>query len=310
MSITSAATAGFVSRAAWGARRPRSVSRNISPGNGGVALHYGGNNTPVSSHNDCLRVIRSWQNYHMDGHGWVDIAYSMLVCQHGYVFAGRGAGVRTAANGSNHGNNTHYAVCWIGGARQTPTAAAMSAYAWAIRELRNSGGAGRSVKPHNHFNSTACPGSTISNAARQVDGRNIGGGGTTPSDPWEEYYMSLSGSDRKKMDKLMGLSEGRIDNLIEYAGTIGSNKLNQLDEFVTQLSREEMNAQSLVRQFALNHRERLPRVEKFVDDFERLVDSGDTSMQGVVIGGINAIDAIRDMGYTIETGSRHGVQKS
>lgn len=172
----SARIAGFVTRAASGLRGPVSVSRNITPANGGVAVHYGGPRQPAadsgSDHAKCVSTWRGWQNYHMDTHGWSDIAYTGGFCQHGYAFAGRGAGVRTAANGTNAGNQNFYAAVWIGGDGQTPTPAALDALEWWVNELRN-GGAGRQVRPHRYFKSTGCPGDPLVPVAASLNNANI-----------------------------------------------------------------------------------------------------------------------------------------
>lgn len=157
--------AGFVSRAAAGLRAPKSVSHNITPASGGVAIHYGGPRQPVAdpgaSHAKCVATWKAWQTFHMNTHGWVDIAYTGGFCNHGYAFAGRGAGVRTAANGTNTGNQNFYAVVWIGGEGQVPTQAALNAADWWINELRRLGKAGKAVRPHRFFKSTGCPGNQL-----------------------------------------------------------------------------------------------------------------------------------------------------
>lgn len=156
--------AGFVTRAAAGLRAPKSVSRNITPGNGGVAGHYGGPKQgaaePDALHELCIKTWRGWQAYHMNTHGWADIAYTGGFCNHGYAFAGRGAGVRTAANGTNDGNQRFYAVTWIGGQGQEPTQAARDAFEWWVAQLRKQG-AGRECRPHRYFKSTGCPGDPV-----------------------------------------------------------------------------------------------------------------------------------------------------
>lgn len=159
---------GFVSRADANLRAPRSVSYNITPANGGVAVHYGGPAQNISSHAECITRWRGWQDYHMDRHGWVDIAYSGGFCQHGYAFAGRGFGTRTAANGTNDGNQNFYAYTWIGGDGETPTRDALNALDWWVVEARKAGGAGRQVVPHQHFKSTACPGSYLVNYSKSL----------------------------------------------------------------------------------------------------------------------------------------------
>lgn len=166
----------FLTRADLGLRAPLSVSNNITPHIGGVAIHYGG---PAQScanrgadHALCLSTWRNWQAYHMNVHGWTDIAYTGGFCQHGHAFAGRGSGVRTAANGTEYGNQNYYAVVWLGGEGQAPSSAAGNAADWWIRELRRVGvQAGDRVKAHRYFKSTGCPGNLLENYAESRDGK-------------------------------------------------------------------------------------------------------------------------------------------
>lgn len=172
--------AGFVTRAAAGLRAPRSVSHNITPGAGGVAVHYGGPAVGIKSHAQCAGVWRAWQAYHMDTHGWVDIAYTLGYCDHGYVFAGRGAGVRTAAQGTNDGNDRFYAAVWLGGDGEVPSSKAFDALDWILNELRLHGGAGMEVRPHRYFHSTSCPGDALAIRAGARNGKPITGPKPTP----------------------------------------------------------------------------------------------------------------------------------
>lgn len=279
MSIMEPRVAGFVSRSSAGLRKPRSVSTNITPQHGGVAVHYGGSNVPTSGPASAKSRWKSWQDYHMNTHGWVDIAYTMGVDNWGFVYAGRGAGVRTAANGTNTGNQNFYAVCWIGGERQTPTKAALSAIAWAINELRESG-AGLAVKPHRYFKSTACPGSFLANEARKVDGATFEQQVDEPVDEWEVFWMSLS-DDEKRI----------------------------LKDFVSAIEEEGTNARSFVKQLLRRHREDIPALQGHVSRVNQYVELAKTSLQGVIVGSINAIDAVRDLGYDISTTGRTGPTK-
>lgn len=187
--------AGFVTRAEAGLRKPKSISRNISPGDGGVALHYGGPAQRLHNHADCVTRWRQWQDFHMDSRGWADIAYTMGVCQHGFVFAGRGAGIRTAANGTNYGNQNFYAVCWLGGEGQTPTQLALDAFEWAVLNLRKTG-AGRAVRPHQFFKGTACPGGHLVAHAGRLHNTDIGSNVPTPDPVQEDKVLYVySGSD-------------------------------------------------------------------------------------------------------------------
>jgi hypothetical protein len=177
--MVTAQIAGFVTRAEAGLGPARSYSSNIRPGLGGVALHYGGPPVRIRTHEDCVRTWRAWYAFHTGPErGWADIAYTMGVCSHGYAFAGRGARRRTAANGTNAGNDAYYAVCWIGGEGQTLTPKAADAFAWCVHELRTSGGAGRRVRPHSFFKGTGCPGDPTRSLAATLDLRDL-----RPSEP-------------------------------------------------------------------------------------------------------------------------------
>lgn len=151
---------GFIPRAEWGAAAPRSRSTNIRPV--GSLAHWMGPRVGHISHGRCFDYVRGVQRFHMDrvnGRGWVDIAYSMLPCRHGYVFAGRGAGIRTAANGTNDANSRFHAIALLVGQDDTVTADAIDAMWWAWDALgRGHMGDHRDVRP------TACPGPDIDRA--------------------------------------------------------------------------------------------------------------------------------------------------
>lgn len=180
---------GFVTRAQAKLRPPRSVSRNITADRGGVAVHYGGPAQKIRSHADCVARWRAWQTFHMDGHGWVDIAYTGGFCDHGYAFAGRGLGIRTAANGTDSGNQAYYAFVWIGGDGETPTANALGALAWWVQQARDHA-AGMRARPHRVFTSTSCPGPHLADAAARMDNRPILKPAPAPQ-PVQEDEMKL-----------------------------------------------------------------------------------------------------------------------
>lgn len=177
--MTTATIVKFVTRADAGLRQPRSISRNIAPQEGGTTIHYAGSNQRVSNllsgHTRCVNLWRGYQNYHMDSRGFADVAYTGAFCQHGYAFAGRGAGIRTGANGTNAGNYRYYAVVWIGGEGETPTREALNAMAWWIRDLRRAGAAGMRVVPHSFHKGTACPGDSLRSRTDEFDNKDITG---------------------------------------------------------------------------------------------------------------------------------------
>lgn len=177
---------GFVSRADAGLRKPRSASTNIRPSKGGVGLHYGGPPQGIVAHDQCADVWRAWQRYHMDKHGWSDIAYTFGACDHGYLLAGRGVGVRTAANGTDYGNDHFYAICWLGGEDEHPSRKALEAIEYGVHMLRSAkdgNAAGTAVKPHQFFKGTKCPGGALVATARLLDGKPIALATTPPAAP-------------------------------------------------------------------------------------------------------------------------------
>lgn len=220
--------AGFVTRDAAGLTAPRSVSRNVDPRRGGTALHYGGPPQPAArsgaAHTLCVSTWRAWQTFHKGpSRGWSDIAYSGGFCNHGFALAGRGYGVRTAANGTNDGNDRFLAVCWIGGEGQVPTQLALDAAEWWVAEFRFAG-AGSAVKSHHFFKDTACSGPYLTEHARRLDGRpttlpHIAPSPDAPSEITLEYAMppivARNSLDEKTVKKVQGLLIAHGANLTQ-----------------------------------------------------------------------------------------------
>lgn len=150
----------LVSRSAWGARNPRSVSAIPGPVEG-VSLHWEGVPLGATPHDQCDDGVRAIQRFHMDTRKWSDIAYNFVVCEHGSVFVARGWGVRSAANGTDRSNDRYHAVCFLGGEGDPFTAAAKAAIVALVAEGRRRYPQGLAVRPHSHFKATTCPGSVI-----------------------------------------------------------------------------------------------------------------------------------------------------
>ena len=150
----------LITRAEWGARAPKSWTKiNASYGSTG---HWEGPELGWPwGHASCFSKVRGIQNFHMDSRGWEDIAYSGVTCGHGYVFEGRGPGKRTAANGTNVGNNTAYALCYLGGIDDGFTDEGELAMAAGFNWLQSEGGAGPHRNGHRDWKSTVCPGDEI-----------------------------------------------------------------------------------------------------------------------------------------------------
>ena len=147
----------FFTRAEWGARPPKSRSTNIAPAH--VTAHWAGPSPWRGGPMDPARsasLVRGIQAFHMDGQGWSDIAYTSLIDPWGNTFEGRGPGVRTAANGSNDGNQRSYAVCYLAGVGDPLTEPAKHAF---LREAQRLGQPLDRV--HSDWFSTSCPGDEL-----------------------------------------------------------------------------------------------------------------------------------------------------
>lgn len=155
----------LVTRAKWGAREPRGSYTRVNSTRG-VKLHYtGGRVDPrlLDDHTRCVSAVRAIQNQHMDGNGWLDIAYSMVACPHRKVFVGRGPGHLTAANGPGL-NTAHYSVLGLVGnsGLVEPNEAMLLGILDAIDYLRDKGHAGHEIKRHRDGYATDCPGGPLS----------------------------------------------------------------------------------------------------------------------------------------------------
>ncbi|WP_283138215.1 hypothetical protein [Rhizohabitans arisaemae] len=151
----------FVSRRDWGARPLVSpASRNITPAQGGVSIHWEGSKLGEYAHDVCDDRVRGIQRFHIDRRGWADVAYTALVCRHGFVYEGRWIGRRTAANGTNTGNDGWYAVCAIMGQGDKATPEMKSGIKAAVEHLWAKG-ARRRVNGHRDHLATDCPGNEL-----------------------------------------------------------------------------------------------------------------------------------------------------
>lgn len=154
----------IVSRKNWGAQPPKDPPTKLSLGQvRGMAVHYEGADRSLTAHDKCDDVVRGIQEDHQETRGWDDIAYSFLVCRHGYVYEGRGWGVRTAANGTDDGNACFHAVCYLDDDApdvKDVTPEALVALSEVIAECRKRG-FGSEVKPHRAFKPTSCPGEEL-----------------------------------------------------------------------------------------------------------------------------------------------------
>ncbi|MER7167981.1 peptidoglycan-binding protein [Micromonospora sp. NPDC000207] len=163
----------FVSRAGWGARPTTPNGDARIDTNLGVKIHYLGSPYRILGHENCAAKVRSVQSGHLN-EGYWEIAYSLVVCRHGYVYEGRGANVQCGANGSRTLNRNHYAVLGMVGTSlpglgsiglgyldTKPTDEMRQGLREAIAYLRRYGGARGEILGHRDGFPTRCPGGPL-----------------------------------------------------------------------------------------------------------------------------------------------------
>ncbi|KKZ63605.1 hypothetical protein EMCG_02045 [[Emmonsia] crescens] len=169
----------FVSRKQWGARPAKSSMTPVGKPKG-VKIHYTGGYMPKGGHSACAGKLKGIQSQHLNHptEGYSDIAYTLAVCQHGYVFEARGAKWRTGANGNGQLNRDHQSVLGlVGSAGDTqPSSQMISGIKDAVTYLRQKG-CGKEVKGHRDGYSTACPGGPLYKLLKDGKLNPSGGGG-------------------------------------------------------------------------------------------------------------------------------------
>ncbi|MEU5980141.1 N-acetylmuramoyl-L-alanine amidase [Streptomyces sp. NPDC047315] len=173
----------FVRRSDWGA--PATAADRIAKVRG-VKIHYLGTAYTSRAHDRCDDQVRAIRAAHLadKAENYSDIAYNLLVCEHGYVFEGRGAYRRTGANGNPTLNVRHYAVCALLGSKglATPTDAMLHGLRDAIEYLREHG-AGLEVQGHRDGIATKCPGDALYDWVERGAPRPGGSDPVPPSKP-------------------------------------------------------------------------------------------------------------------------------
>jgi len=151
----------LVTRAEAGLRPPKKVTRgNLSKPSTG---HWNGptvtiKGSPVFSHAYCAGIWRGIQAFHIAGRGWNDIAYNFGICQHGYVYEGRGLNVWNGANGTNQGNQTSHAIMMMAGAGNPFNVTEKAAFRDCVKYIADKTAAPYSAIGHRDHKSTECPG--------------------------------------------------------------------------------------------------------------------------------------------------------
>jgi hypothetical protein len=157
-----------VTRAQWGARAPLSRHLIATP-TPELWIHHSAGALDAGGNGVWWDDVRGIQDFHMDGRGWSDIAYSFLVGG-GRIFEGRGAGV---AGGHTKGHNTiSHAICLIGNYDEwQPQPGDLEAIAQLVRHGREQRWWGAITGGHRDASgaSTACPGRHLEAAIPRIE---------------------------------------------------------------------------------------------------------------------------------------------
>lgn len=151
----------LVTRKEAGLRAPRKVDTgdlskpSTGHWNGPTVIILGHS---VFDHKHCASIWRGIQAFHMDAKGWNDIAYNFGICQHSYVFEGRGLNVRNGANGTNAGNKTSHAIMMMAGPGNPFSLGEKAAFRDCVKYISEKTDAPYSAIGHRDHKSTECPG--------------------------------------------------------------------------------------------------------------------------------------------------------
>lgn len=154
---------------------------------GSVIHHVGAGKIGRDDHAECAAQVEGIRQYHKS-HGYRDIAYCWLACQHGGRFEGRGWGPN-AATGNTWANQNLNAICALIG-DEAPTDLLLQA----LYDLTVDAPNGRkSITSHSDWYPTSCCGdhlrAWVAVGALPPGGQVPSGGGTTPSETVLEADM-------------------------------------------------------------------------------------------------------------------------
>lgn len=206
----------IISRADWGARRPRARDfTNWSQRREFVVHHSEG---PIS------QSVRSIQDFHMDGRGWSDIGYNFLVDHKGRIYAGRGWLV-VGAHATGH-NTSGIGVCVIGRDGADITSAAMASVRELYDEACRRAGRTLSKKGHGDLMATSCPGRVLRAWVHAGMPRVGGNAPGAPVSEWQEDLMRKlptvrPGLDGEAVETVQGLLQARSHPEVAIDGDFG-----------------------------------------------------------------------------------------
>lgn len=146
-------------RAQWGARPAAYVNGLDYAKVGHLILHYPGTRNPIGTDPAAIgRALRGWQDYHIDGRRWSDLAYNVAVDQAGRIWEGRGYDRRDGATSGMGG--VSMSVLAIVANTEKPTEALQRGVLRAFAEGNHRAPNARRAW-HSMYQTTECPGDML-----------------------------------------------------------------------------------------------------------------------------------------------------
>lgn len=176
----------YLPRSAWGARPRNGGGRALVPSRvDGTVFHWPGMQKPLRTQAAVASALRGWQDYHMDGRGWSDIAYQIAIDQAGRVWTLRGLTTQSGANGDEDVNERYGAILLVLAPGESPSMAMRNSARAVVADFRKRFPDAEFVGCHSDVrpDPTDCPGPLARAAIRR--GEFTPGATTTPSTPTE-----------------------------------------------------------------------------------------------------------------------------
>ena len=143
-------------RADWGARAATRASKLTPSKIGIVDVHWPGSKGRLARDRPGVaKALRGWQDYHMNGHGWSDIAYNIAVDLAGEVWELRGW---DAVDGGVASRSDDVTILLVMGDRDQMTDAMKSSVLWVMAEWDRRFGRKLRRTHHGALTQTDCPG--------------------------------------------------------------------------------------------------------------------------------------------------------
>jgi hypothetical protein len=211
----------YLQRSAWTDRPSKGPTHLNVTGVLGTALHYPGmGNRRLFAQDDVARALRGWQDYHMDGRGWSDIAYQVAVDQAGRVWTLRGLTTRSGANGDEEANLEYGALLLVVGDDEAPTGALINSTRQVVADFRRLYPKATAIKPHSAVrpSGTKCPGDRVRAliAARQFEP-------TTPKDD------DMTPEQAARVIELLESIDLRLNGMNARVGVLANNMAPNVD---------------------------------------------------------------------------------